>query len=208
MATTIRLQEGFFSFAQNGNIQCGTTVAGTWQKRDIWAENGSTHNGSGCKLVHYLWVAKLADGSEVIEYSRSGLRNALNGRKVTITTSNNNSTTMKKDGFKLIKVLAQETDTKKGVVKRIELHEFMGKKFKFTFENSNGTPCGWDYKHSIKVFNADSDEWKNIADKSEILSYSPTRIDCANYFGNAFLLEQGAKTFMEACKLYVSDLYK
>lgn len=97
MATTIRLQEGFFSFAQNGNIQCGTTVAGTWQKRDIWAENGNTHNGSGCKLVHYLWVAKLADGSEVIEYSRSGLRNALNGRKVTITTSNNNSTTMKKD---------------------------------------------------------------------------------------------------------------
>lgn len=97
MATTIRLQEGFFSFAQNGNIQCGATVAGTWQKRDIWAENGNTHNGSGCKLVHYLWVAKLADGSEVIEYSRSGLRNALNGRKVTITTSNNNSTTMKKD---------------------------------------------------------------------------------------------------------------
>lgn len=114
---------------------------------------------------------------------------------------------MKKDGFKLIKVLAQETDTKKGVVKRIELHEFMGKKFKFTFENSNGTPCGWDYKHSIKVFNTDSDEWKNIADKSEILSYSKTHIDCANYFGNAYSLEQGAKKFMEACKLYVNDLY-
>ena len=97
MATTIRLQEGFFSFAQNGNIQCGTTVAGTWQKRDIWAENSSMHDKSGNKIVHYLWVAKLADGSEVIEYSRSGLRNALNGRKVTITTSNNNSTTMKKD---------------------------------------------------------------------------------------------------------------
>lgn len=97
MATAIRLQKGFFSFAQNGNIQCGTTAVGTWQKRDIWAENGSTRDGSGNKLVHYLWTAKLADGSEVIEYSRSGLRDALNGRKVTINTSNNNSTTMKKD---------------------------------------------------------------------------------------------------------------
>jgi hypothetical protein len=84
MATTIRLQKGFFSFAQNGNIQCGTTVVGSWKKRDIWAENGSTHDKSGNKLVHFLWTAKLADGSEVIEYSRSGLRDALNGRKVTV----------------------------------------------------------------------------------------------------------------------------
>lgn len=109
--------------------------------------------------------------------------------------------------FKLIKVLANETDTQKGVVKRIELHEYMGKKFKFTFENSNGTPCGFDYKHCIKVFSLGKDEWSNIADKNEILSFADGKIDCCNYYGNARTLEQGAVRFMEACKQYVKALY-
>ena len=83
-ARTILLQKGFFSFAKNGNIECGTTVAGTWCKQDVWAENGGTHDRSGNKLVHYLWIARLADGSEIIEYSREQLRSSLNGRKVVV----------------------------------------------------------------------------------------------------------------------------
>ena len=114
---------------------------------------------------------------------------------------------MTKEDFKLIKVLAQETDTEKGVVKRIELHEYKGVKFKFTFENSNGTPCGWDYKHCIKVFCLSKGEWNNIADKDEILSFADGKIDCCNYYGNARTLEQGAVKFMEACKKYVKALY-
>lgn len=114
---------------------------------------------------------------------------------------------MTKENFKLIKVLAQETDTKKGVVKRIELHEYKSVKFKFTFENSNGTPCGWDYKHCIKVFCLSKGEWNNIADKDEILSFADGKIDCCNYYGNARTLEQGAVKFMEACKKYVKALY-
>ena len=81
---TVLLRKGFFSFAKNGNIECGTLAAGTWHKQDVWAENGGTHDRSGNRLVHYLWIARLADGSEVIDYSREQLRNALDGRKVTL----------------------------------------------------------------------------------------------------------------------------
>ena len=83
-ATAITLRKGNFTFAQNGNIQCGIATVGTWHKRDIWAEHGSTRDKSGNRLVHYMYTALLADGSDVIDYSRQQLRNALDGRKVTL----------------------------------------------------------------------------------------------------------------------------
>ena len=109
--------------------------------------------------------------------------------------------------FKLIKVLDNRADTDKGVIRLVELHEYKGKVFKFTFENSNGTPLGYDYKHSVRVFNQDADEWKNLGDKQDIGAFATQHIDYANYFGNGTKLMQGARAFMEACKEYVKAIY-
>ena len=110
-------------------------------------------------------------------------------------------------GFKMIKTLQNRCDTNKGIVKLVELHEYNGKTFKFTFENSNGTPCGYDYKHSVSVFNKDADEWKQIGDKNDINAFASQPIDYANYFGNGTKLMNGARAFMEACKEYVKAIY-
>lgn len=109
--------------------------------------------------------------------------------------------------FKLIKTLQEKQDTQKGVVALVELHEYKGKVFKFTFENSNGTPCGYDYKHSVSVFNQQQDEWKRLGDKDDIKAFATQPIDCVNYYGNGAQLMRGARAFMEACKGFVAAIY-
>lgn len=106
---------------------------------------------------------------------------------------------------KLVKELARKLDN--CVCRLIQLWEYKGRKFRFVFENSNGTPCGWDKKHCIMVFNLASDEWKGLADKTEILSLSPTPIDCCKYYGDQSQYMRGAERFMEACKKYIKLIY-
>lgn len=107
-----------------------------------------------------------------------------------------------------IKTLANVCDTKRGVIKLVELWDFNGKKFRFTFENSNGTPCGFDYKHCVDVFNIAEDSWKHVGDKNDILPFANgVEIDCVNYFGNGRQLIQGAHYFIQACLEYIKVLY-
>ena len=86
----------------------------------------------------------------------------------------------------LVKVLCDTCDTKNGIVKLVELHRVNGKMFKFIFENSNGTPLGFDYKHCAKVFNTDSDEWKNVGDKDGIRIYEGDILNVES-IGNLFV---------------------
>lgn len=108
----------------------------------------------------------------------------------------------------LVKILASECDTNKGIVRLVQLWDFNGRKFRFTFENSNGTPCGFDYKHCVDVFNVTEDAWKHIGDKRDILAFAKgVEIDCVNYYGNSRKLIQSAQYFMDACLEYVKALY-
>lgn len=61
-------------FKQNGNIEVSGKAIGTWHHRDIWAENGGSHDRSGNKLVHHIWEGKLNDGRILTEYTREDLR--------------------------------------------------------------------------------------------------------------------------------------
>lgn len=108
----------------------------------------------------------------------------------------------------LIKVLASVCDTNRGIVRLVQLWNFNGMKFRFTFENSNGTPCGFDYKHCVDVFNVDAGEWKHIGDKRDIMAFAKgVDIDCSSYYGNGRKIMQGAQYFMDACLEYVKALY-
>lgn len=107
----------------------------------------------------------------------------------------------------IIKILHNVADTNKGIIKLSKLVEYKGKKFLYMFENSNGTPCGFDYKHCIKVFNTESDEWKNLADKDLINPFADGVIDYVNYFGSSVRLSSGALLFMDACDRFVKMLY-
>ena len=70
MELDLILLKGYFRFAKNGEILCGVAKVGTWNKRDIWKENGGRRNRSGCLLVHYFWEATLNDGRGFIAYTR------------------------------------------------------------------------------------------------------------------------------------------
>lgn len=75
-------KDGGFRFAKNGEILCGIAKVGTWRKRNIWKENGGRRDKSGQKLVPVIYEAHLNDGTNLCEYSRKELANALHGRKI------------------------------------------------------------------------------------------------------------------------------
>lgn len=108
---------------------------------------------------------------------------------------------------KLIKELARVADGRKGIFRLIQLWGYQDRKFRFIFENSNGTPCGFDYKHCIKVFNYSSDEWKSLADKDEIDGLVKSSLDYDTYYGNEASIIRDAENFMKACKEYIKLIY-
>ena len=84
--TFLLRKDGGFRLAKNGEILCGSAKVGTWKKEDVWKQHGGNHyNDSGCHLVHFLWTAQLADGSNLlIAYTRNELRDMLDGRRVKV----------------------------------------------------------------------------------------------------------------------------
>jgi len=107
--------------------------------------------------------------------------------------------------FKLIKTLKKE-QTRDSIILS-QLFRYKNRVFKFYFDNSNGTPLGFDSKHCIKVFNIDTNEWKNIADDSDIDSFANKEIKYDWVYSENEHAMDWAIEFMEACKRYVEVLY-
>ena len=51
---------------------------GRWEHEDVWKQNGGRRDKSGNKLVHHIYRAKLRNGLELIEYTRSKLVEVIN----------------------------------------------------------------------------------------------------------------------------------
>jgi len=66
---------------KNGTIDANGSIIGTWLSVDVWSENGSSRDRSGNKLVHYQYKANLNDGSEIMQYTKADLRQAIINHK-------------------------------------------------------------------------------------------------------------------------------
>lgn len=116
----------------------------------------------------------------------------------------------KKSEPKLLAELSRVCNETRGIFQLRQLWEYNGKKFIFKYRNENGTAYGFDSNHCIIVFNALTDEWKQLADVMDIRSLSNATFDTTNYHykgkqTNVFFTQ--AESFMKACAEYVKLIY-